>query len=105
MQPLFLRPIAGRSLASIEAVRGRPAASRAAYAEVLQGAQLTQDSSLVMAIRLEQAASEYFALDAPVRASAVLAPLLNQPPPSGPRLRRHHARAEALAAAICSSCS
>ncbi len=39
------------------------------------------------------------------KAAAVLAPLLNQPPPSEPRLRRHHARAEALAAAICSSWS
>ena len=88
-------------LGTVEAVRGRPAASRAAFAEALFVAVDYPDTTWVPSIQLEQAAAELFALNDPVRARAALEPILALTPPETGRLRRYYAKARALAAATC----
>ncbi len=99
--PPEIQFLASAFLGTAEAVRGRPRASRVAFARAQTLAGQIGLPDLIAAAQLLRADAEFFALDAPDRASVALAPLLASPPPDTGMVRRYHARARALAAAIC----
>lgn len=86
----------------MEAIRGRPRASRA---EFERSDDLAQQMGLPYAIagaQVLRAAAEFFALGGPERASVPLASMFSTAvPEAGGMLRRHHAQGRAVAAAIC----
>ncbi|MGB5673945.1 MAG: hypothetical protein WBO43_05305, partial [Gemmatimonadota bacterium] len=84
-------------LGTIEAVRGRPQSSRAAFARALES--LTSEAAVTL--HVQRADAEFFALADPQRASAALEVILTGAPPDSGFARRGHARAQAVAAAIC----
>jgi serine/threonine-protein kinase len=84
-------------LGTIEAVRGRPESSRAAFARAVE----SLDSAPTASLHVQRADAEFFALADPQRASAALEAILSSAPPDSGFARRGHARAQAVAAAIC----
>jgi tetratricopeptide (TPR) repeat protein len=87
---------------TIEAVRGRPAASRAAFTRALSLARQAGHPEWIDAVSLEQADVELHVLRDADRASASLSPLLRDDTRVGVR-RRAHAAAAALVAELCYS--
>jgi hypothetical protein len=87
-------------LGTVEAIRGRPQASRAAFAAALEVA-MPVDAFLRDFVLFHRASTEFYLLDE-ARARVSLAQLLAGPPPERGLHRRLHAGGQALAAAICS---
>jgi tetratricopeptide (TPR) repeat protein len=98
MLPPELLAMAG----TMEAVRGRPRASRALFGGAMEYARAMRLPGVEMLIELHRAEAEFFALDAPERAQVILAPRLSPPLPTVGIMRRYHAGAQVLAAALCS---
>ena len=87
-------------LGTVEAVRGRPLASRAAFATATAAAT-ELDPFFGLSAQMQQADAEFFALGDTRRASAYLLDTLTKPRPEAGQPRRYYARAQAVAAAIC----
>ncbi len=88
-------------LGTVEALRGRPVASRTAFTQAVRVAQQHVDPAVELAMRLQHAQAEFFVLDEPARAAAALAPVLSTTEPMVGTVRRFVAKGEALRAAIC----
>jgi len=87
-------------LGSVEAVRGRPAASRAAFARAAAVAAQGGYPEWKQAVELQRAEAEFLALGDAHRALESLDALLSPEPQHG-LLRRQQAQGYALAAALC----
>jgi tetratricopeptide (TPR) repeat protein len=88
-------------LGSVEAVRGRPRSSREAFALAGGIALERGDPFYALSVEIQEADAEFFALADPQRASARLVDFLGEPPPENGLARRYHARAQAVAFAMC----
>ncbi|MCH7564941.1 MAG: ArsR family transcriptional regulator [Gemmatimonadetes bacterium] len=88
-------------LGTIEALRGRPVASRTAFTQAVTVAQEHEQPAVELAMRLQHAQAEFFVLDEPARAAAALAPVLGTTEPLVGTVRRFVAKGEALREAIC----
>ena len=88
-------------LGTVEALRGRPAASRTAFTQAVTLAQEHREPSVELAMRLQHAQAEFFLLDEPARAAAALEPVLSTTEPLVGTVRRWVAKGEALREAIC----
>ncbi|MEE8117327.1 MAG: serine/threonine-protein kinase [Gemmatimonadales bacterium] len=98
--PSLRRQYAG-FLGTVEALRGRPTTSRAAFAQAVATARQHVEPVVELGMILQHAQAEFFVLDDPARAAATLLPLLRYPDPRAGLPRRYVAQAEALRAAIC----
>ena len=90
-------------LGIVEAIRGRPASSRAAYAAALDYARQVGRPDRTVRVQLEHAEAEFFVLGEGAQAWAALQPILELTPPDTGIVRRFHARAQAVVKAICVS--
>ena len=88
-------------LGTVEALRGRPVASRTAFTQAVRVAQEHVDPAVELAMRLQHAQAEFFVLDEPARAAVALAPVLSTTEPLVGTVRRYVAKGEALREAIC----
>jgi hypothetical protein len=93
--------MAGSLLGTLEAVRGRPRASREAFVHAAEAADEIGSPFLALAVPVLRADAEFLGLADPQRASAQLADFLLADAPTVGLARRYHARAQALAASIC----
>ena len=89
-------------LGTVEAVRGRPTESRAAFARALDAARRMNQPYLERIVQYRRAEAEFFALNDPGRAAVIVASMLAAPPSTEGMRRRLGALAQNLAAAICS---
>ena len=101
-QPSMDPPALLALVGTVEAVRGRPQASRAAFADALGLARSMERPDLEVLVELHRAEAEFYALDAAERAQVILAPRVSPPLPTVGLMRRFHAGAQVLAAAVCS---
>ena len=88
-------------LGTLEAVRGRPAESRAAFARASDAARRMSQPDLENIVQFRRAEAEFFALHEPGRAAVIVASMLAAPRSDKGMRRRLGAQAQTLAAAIC----
>jgi tetratricopeptide (TPR) repeat protein len=96
------RPFDLELLATFEAVRGRPNASRSVFGAAVEAARQAERPDLLSRFAVRRAEVEFFAFDDAERALAIIAPVVQDSVPREGLQRRLQARAFAIVAAVCS---